>query len=173
MRVRRDTETRSPIVKQTSCHSSRVKVQPADVRDPPAGSDHPVQGRLAQLVRALPDKAEVSGSSPETPTTVAPAWGRSSAGRASPLQGEGQEFESPRLHHLPRSAPPRQSNSTRARGSLRLGRETAARPPDPCAPVEPTDQRIGWSRSPQQRNPGGTPATAPHLNNLIRVQRQN
>ena len=27
-------------------------------------------------------------------------WGRSSAGRASPLQGEGQEFESPRLHHL-------------------------------------------------------------------------
>ena len=26
-------------------------------------------------------------------------WGRSSAGRASPLQGEGQEFESPRLHH--------------------------------------------------------------------------
>src|SRR3954447_9593724 len=26
-------------------------------------------GRLAQLVRALPDKAEVSGSSPETPTT--------------------------------------------------------------------------------------------------------
>ncbi len=27
------------------------------------------------------------------------ARGRSSAGRASPLQGEGQEFESPRLHH--------------------------------------------------------------------------
>ena len=25
-------------------------------------------------------------------------WGRGSAGRASPLQGEGQEFESPRLH---------------------------------------------------------------------------
>jgi len=25
--------------------------------------------------------------------------GRSSVGRASPLQGEGQEFESPRLHH--------------------------------------------------------------------------
>jgi hypothetical protein len=29
------------------------------------------------------------------------ARGRSSAGRASPLQGEGQEFESPRLHHSP------------------------------------------------------------------------
>src|SRR6185503_16321651 len=48
-----------------------------------------------------PDKAEVSGSSPETPTTpIREPGGRSSAGRASPLQGEGQEFESPRLHHL-------------------------------------------------------------------------
>src|SRR2546428_10689464 len=28
----------------------------------------------------------------------APPWGRGSAGRASPLQGEGQEFESARLH---------------------------------------------------------------------------
>ena len=30
----------------------------------------------------------------------------SSAGRASPLQGEGQEFESPRLHHLVRRGQP-------------------------------------------------------------------
>jgi hypothetical protein len=29
---------------------------------------------------------------------AAAPWGRGSAGRASPLQGEGQEFESPRLH---------------------------------------------------------------------------
>jgi hypothetical protein len=27
-------------------------------------------------------------------------WGRSSVGRAPPLQGGGQEFESPRLHQL-------------------------------------------------------------------------
>src|SRR5262249_4536429 len=48
----------------------------------------------------------VSGSSPETPTTPVGAWGRSSAGRASPLQGEGQEFESPRLHHISVAAKP-------------------------------------------------------------------
>ena len=34
----------------------------------------------------------------ERPPLPPGAWGRSSAGRASPLQGEGQEFESPRLH---------------------------------------------------------------------------
>src|SRR5690606_42126590 len=28
-------------------------------------------------------------------------WGRSSVGRASALHAEGQEFESPRLHHFP------------------------------------------------------------------------
>ena len=32
------------------------------------------------------------------PTLGALRRGRGSAGRASPLQGEGQEFESPRLH---------------------------------------------------------------------------
>ena len=29
-----------------------------------------------------------------------PSWGRSSVGRAPALQAGGQEFESPRLHHL-------------------------------------------------------------------------
>src|SRR5581483_901981 len=36
-------------------------------------------------------------------TAVSPVtWGRSSVGRAPPLQGGGQEFEPPRLHHQPR-----------------------------------------------------------------------
>ena len=29
-----------------------------------------------------------------------PSWGRSSAGRAPALQAGGQEFDSPRLHHI-------------------------------------------------------------------------
>src|SRR5439155_25425810 len=79
-------------------------------------------GQLSWLEHC-PDKAEVSGSSPEPPTAVVwtstdamlafahgplsdqgSLWGRGSAGRASPLQGEGQEFESPRLHSLAFSA---------------------------------------------------------------------
>src|SRR5581483_1524710 len=42
-----------------------------------------------------PDKTEVPGSSPGRPT---PPRGRSLVGRAPPLHGGGQGFESPRLH---------------------------------------------------------------------------
>src|SRR5581483_8090899 len=42
-----------------------------------------------------PDKTEVPGSSPGRPT---PTGGRSLVGRAPPLHGGGQGFESPRLH---------------------------------------------------------------------------
>ena len=54
--------------------------------------------------------------------------GRSSVGRASPLQGEGQEFESPRLHHSVDGA------STQRSGQCRTATEEhgapGAQPPE-------------------------------------------
>ena len=43
------------------------------------------------------DKAWVGGSRPPLATIQ---WGFSSFGRASALQAEGEEFESPNLHHV-------------------------------------------------------------------------
>ena len=49
------------------------------------------------------------------------AWGRSSAGRAPPLQGGGRGFESPRLHH---------AGGLRPRAASRAGRTMPQPPPD-------------------------------------------
>ena len=66
----------------------------------------------------------------------------SSAGRASPLQGEGQEFESPRLHHPADVAFARRSEhqlkstgstSPNLRESGERSRYDSHRPSDPCA----------------------------------------
>ena len=51
------------------------------------------------------------------------SWGRSSVGRAPPLQGGGQGFESPRLHQNRRAVDPRQ----RARPRRSRRRERAKR----------------------------------------------
>jgi hypothetical protein len=55
-----------------------------------------------------------------------PIRGRSSAGRASPLQGEGQEFESPRLHHLRRRHPDIVDTEGPLRGSGPIARATGS-----------------------------------------------
>ena len=51
--------------------------------------------RVAQLEERGPDKAEVVGSNPTTPTKCAD----SSVGRASALQAEGRRFETCSAHH--------------------------------------------------------------------------
>src|SRR3989441_10140576 len=61
--------------------------------------------------------------------------GRGSAGRASPLQGEGQEFESPRLHGGVKTLttggfpPPRASLEVRRRGYRPTARRPVREPP--------------------------------------------
>jgi hypothetical protein len=121
------------------------------------------------------------------------AGGRSSVGRASPLQGEGQEFESPRLHHS-RSA--QTEESTPARGSTTTELNSSG-PPEttlgshalsidgsqagPRAVVVCQDHNIEplirvltrghrpadrWDR---HRKRGGRARQGPHLYNWIRV----
>jgi hypothetical protein len=66
------------------------------------------------------------------PDRVWTAGGRSSVGRASPLQGEGQEFESPRLHHP--STTRHGSSEDETTGSLSQGSiEDRVDPGDPQA----------------------------------------
>jgi hypothetical protein len=110
--------------------------------------------------------------------------GRSSAGRASPLQGEGQEFESPRLHHLPRTAANARHDKSNTSGQPEttgsIPRRTTVRrqvlrtvyacqdPTDPLIRAldgEPTDQRIAGT--PGSQAPGRRTASAVHLNNWI------
>jgi hypothetical protein len=98
------------------------------------------------------------------------ARGRSSVGRASPLQGEGQEFESPRLHHLP---------PTTTRRSRDHPRTTKTSGPRVRAIIEPlirvlptlrqaTDQRTAGRRRDLRVEPSGGPTSVgPHLNNWI------
>src|SRR5204862_1781532 len=92
-------------------------------------------GVYVRWVEHWPDKAEVSGSSPETPTTVhlvTGRRGRSSAGRASPLQGEGQEFESPRLHHFSRPADQTVEQLGSIPETTTIHEYARNGPPDPC-----------------------------------------
>jgi hypothetical protein len=98
------------------------------------------------------------------------ARGRSSVGRASPLQGEGQEFESPRLHHPP---------PTTTRRSRDHPRTTKTSGPPVRALIEPlirvlptlrqaTDQRTAGRRRDLRVEPSGGPTSVgPHLNNWI------
>ncbi len=54
-------------------------------------------GLLAQLVEHALDKGKVAGSSPAWPLL---GWGYSSVGRALPLQGRCQRFESAYLQRF-------------------------------------------------------------------------
>ena len=61
------------------------------------------RGWLAQLGEHRPYKARVTGSSPVPSTISLPKtypWMVSSAGRASPLQGEGHWFDPSTIHHI-------------------------------------------------------------------------
>ena len=96
-------------------------------------------------------------------------WGRSSVGRASPLQGEGQEFESPRLHQPLRECPRNRRSRAHPRPppTNRSASRTADRAPDPCpARRQATDQRIAGRRvDVLHRAVGGL--LGPHLYNWI------
>src|SRR4029078_13294488 len=58
-----------------SCHSSRVKVQPsaATTVSSTSGTASTADGDYLSWLERSPDKAEVSGSSPESPT-IPPTW---------------------------------------------------------------------------------------------------
>jgi hypothetical protein len=98
------------------------------------------------------------------------ARGRSSVGRASPLQGEGHEFVSPRLHHPPPtpntkiSGPPEDTKTSGPRVRAII---------EPLIRVLPTlrqatDQRTAGRRRDLRVEPSGGPTSVgPHLNNWI------
>ena len=86
------------------------------------------------------------------------------------MQGEGQEFESPRLHHLSGGSRPQQKSSGHTRGDIRPTgpvRTGHHRAPDPC-PAMPAGHRPAdrWGRPIPYRSSevhfGG-----PHLYNWI------
>ena len=84
------------------------------------------------------------------------------------MQGEGQEFESPRLHHLPgvrrnrtdRVHPRNDPNHRDKTRNELLIRDLPVR-------AEVTDQRIAGRRSGASRPVRGSRKSEPHLNNWI------
>src|SRR5207245_2667693 len=81
------------------------------VQNRPPRFSHPKKPRIAAML-AVPFWVLLERSVPR---------GRGSAGRASPLQGEGQEFESPRLHRPGLSAYHGKSAGVRHRMAKRGG----------------------------------------------------
>ena len=93
------------------------------------------------------------------------------------MQGGGQEFESPRLHHLRPTAPnanrrdpgrPREPPASTAAPAARIAGGATHRTPDQCPSCpEATDQRIAGAAVRPCRAVAEARASGPHLNNWI------
>jgi hypothetical protein len=111
----------------------------------------PARGQMARAARVIWPSRTPAGS-----TTLTGERGRSSAGRASGLQPEGQGFETPRLHR--RTTPFRVHSAARGRQSPKT--HQAARRISPCPDGSrrrggrPETRRRGTG-CPPQGNPSG------------------
>ena len=99
---RRRPDAASP-PSRSELRSAPHGAKPGEKPSPPRRTDPPTIHRLAPSHGAPPSSiARASSARPSAPpprgAIVAGCWGRSSAGRASRSQCEGQEFDPPRLH---------------------------------------------------------------------------